>query len=77
MESLHSKINIFIGKGITNNIDFIKSIPKIFKMIDNISDSPKRYDIITKNIFDIVDKFKLNDNFNWIELKDFNINLKK
>ena len=76
-ESLHCKINNFIGKGVTNNIDFIKFIPKIFNMMANKNDVSKRFDIITKNIFDIVKIFKLNDNIKWVELKDFNTNLKK
>ena len=75
-ESLHSKINRILGKGITSNLEFVKSIPKIFAIISNKKDIPIRYDFITKNIISLIKKFNLNESYRWVELKEFNDNLK-
>ena len=73
---MHSKINKILGKGITSNHEFVKSIPKIFAVISNKKDIPIRYDFITKNIISLIKQFNLNESYRWVELKEFNDNLK-
>ena len=71
MESINSKINFYLPKRLTNNLDFIETIKKIIinsKFNDN---EIKRHDYITQSILEIIKIYDFNNNITWIKYETF------
>lgn len=75
-ESLHERINKFIGKGITTNLEFLNTIPKIFTSFEFKNNNIIRYDYIIQKIIKINEKKNLNNDPRWINIGEYNENLK-
>ena len=71
MESLNAKINYYLPKKTSNNLEFVECLSKIF-----INSKLNDRDIIrhfyaTKTLINLIDNFKLNDNPKWIIYNDY------
>ena len=61
VENINSKINYYLPKKITNNVDFVNSISKIIINSKFTKNEVIRKDYITRSIISIIKKFKLNE----------------
>ena len=77
IESLHSKLNYYLPRHVTNQYNFINVITNILINDSIINSSIIRKDIKTKTLLYIIDKDKLNSYFKWIDEKIFKLYLKK
>lgn len=70
VENINSKINYYLPKKITNNVDFVNSISKIIINSKFNKNEVIRKDYITRSIISIIKKFKLNETPRWISYYD-------
>ena len=75
VENINSKINYYLPKKITNNVDFVNSISKIIINSKFTKNEVIRKDYITRSIISIIKKFKLNETPRWISYSDFKLEL--
>jgi hypothetical protein len=62
VESINSKINFYLPKKVTSNIDFVKSLTNLIVKSKFNNNEGKRKDFITRSIIVIINKFNLNTN---------------
>ena len=71
VESINSKINFYLPKKVTSNIDFVKSLTNLIVKSKFNNNEGKRKDFITRSIIVIINKFNLNTNPKWINCEEF------
>ena len=71
VENLNSKIDFYLPKRKTTNVDFINSITNI--MINSKFNNKEivRKDYISRALISIIKKYNLNDNLKWISYADY------
>ena len=62
VESINSKINFYLPKKVTSNIDFVKTLINLIVNSKFNNNEGKRKDFITRSIIVIINKFNLNTN---------------
>ena len=72
IESINSRINFYLPKKITNELNFIKSINNIL-LNDSINNNNNnhRYDYKTRSLLFLIEKEELNNYFKWIKFDMF------
>ena len=70
-ESINSKINLYLPKKVTSNVDFVECLTKIF--INNKFDNKDiiRHDYISRPLIKIIKDKDLNENLQWIKYDEF------
>ena len=70
-ESINSKINYYLPKKLTSNVDFVNCINKLF-INSKFNDSDIiRHDYVTKSLIKIIIDNKLDEHLKWVSYKDY------
>ena len=70
-ESINAKINYYLPKKLTSNIDFVNCINKLF-INSKFNDSDIiRHDYVTKSLIKLIKDNKLDDHPKWVSYKDY------
>ena len=77
VESINSKLNYYLPKKSTNNIDFLNSIMKLLSNSILNDKNIIRHDYVTRSIILLIEDLKFNDNLKWLNYDDLNSYLKK
>ena len=74
VETINSKLDFYLKKGITNNISFFNCMTQILSVTENefnINNNSKRHDYITRTFIKIIESNYFSNGFKWITYKDF------
>jgi len=77
VESINSKLNYYLPKKSTNNIDFLNSITKLLSNSILNEKNIIRHDYVTRSILLLIEDLNFNDSLKWINYDDLNSYLRK
>ena len=70
-ESMHSKINFYLGKKSTTNNMFINAVQNIFTSDELKKENLIRYDYVTQTLIALIETLKFNDSLRWISYDQY------